>query len=129
MTFTAAEIAAMVATQDTWMQDSCQVGTYEFDVDLGGGPTAEYVYGNEIPCGVNTQLGTRALNRYYDSEGTYSLAEAVIRLPLGTAIGFADRIRVTKRLGTACANVDYDLMGTPSIGTTCITCNCRSAST
>ena len=128
MSFGATEIAALATTQEAWMQDSCKVGTLATTQDSGGGPIETYTYGSEIACGVNTHLG-RAARRFYDSDGTYLVADIEVRLPLVTAIAFTDRVRVTKRMGTAVTNVDYELMGVPEVGVSCIVIHGRAVST
>jgi len=127
LTFTAAEVAALATTQTAWMQDACKIGTYTASEDSAGGPTATYPLGSEIACGVNTNSGRQG--RFQDSDGVYLLSEAIIRLPLGTVIGFADHITVTKRFGVACTNTEYYLMGVPAIGATCVTASCRAVRT
>jgi len=130
MTFSAPEVTALATTQTAWMQDACKIGVYSSGVDSAGGPTSTYTLGSEIACGVDASSGTRAQNRYYDSDGTYMYVEAVIRLPLGTVVGFADHLTVTKRFGVAVTSpVEYYFMGVPAIGATCITCNCRAVRT
>jgi hypothetical protein len=111
------------------MQDACTIGALTQGVDSAGGPTSTYTYGSEIACGVNTHPGRGAQGRFYDSDGTYWVADAEIRLPLGTAIAFSSRVRVTKRMGTAVTNVDYDLLRVPAVGVSCIVLYCRAVST
>jgi hypothetical protein len=69
------------------------------------------------------------MGRFYDSDGTYWNADAEIRLPLGTTIAFSSRVRLTKRMGTAVTNVDYDLLRVPEVGVSCIVLYCRAVST
>jgi hypothetical protein len=76
---------------------------------------------------VNTDASRQA--RFQDSDGVYLLSDAVIRIPLGTTVAFADHVTVTKRMGVAVTNVEYYLMGVPSVGVSCITCNCRAVNT
>jgi len=109
------------------MQDACKVGVYSSSVDSAGGPTSAYTLGSEIACGVDTSSKTQG--RFYDSDGTYYYADAVIRLPLSTTVGFADHLTVTKRMGTAVTNIEYSFIRTPAMGASCITCMCRKVST
>ena len=129
MTFSAAEVTALATTQNVWMQDACQIGALTQGVDSAGGPTSIYTYGAETACGVNTHPGRGAQGRFYDSDGTYWHADAEIRLPLGTTIAFSSRVRLTKRMGTAVTNVDYDLLRVPEVGVSCIVLYCRAVST
>jgi phage-related minor tail protein len=127
LTFSVAEVTALATTQTAWMQDACQIGVYTSGVDSAGGPTSTYTLGSEIACGVDT--ASRSQGRFYDSDGTYYYADAVIRLPLGTVITFADHVTVTKRMGVAVTNVEYSLMRVPAVGVSCITCMCRQVVT
>jgi hypothetical protein len=124
LTFSAAEVTDLAATQTAWMQDACKIGVYSAGVDYAGRPTPVYTLGAEIACGVNTTA--RAQGKLQSSDGAYYYSDAVIRLPLGTAIAFTDHITVTKRMAVACTNVEYSLMRAPAVGVSCITCMCRT---
>jgi len=125
--FSAAEVLALAATQNAWMQDSCQINSYASGVDADGGPTSVYTLYSEIACGVDT--GKTEKGYSHDSSGTDYRSDATIRLPLGTSIKFSDHIIVTKRMGVACTQVEYHLTRVPAVGVSCITCSCQKVTT
>jgi hypothetical protein len=95
--FTSEELTRMRATQDGAMQDVCRVGGYVADSDDAYGlPSSEYVYGDEVVCGLELVSPDEA-----QDAGEVPMIDARLRLPIGTEIDERDRIRVEQRYGEA----------------------------
>jgi hypothetical protein len=94
--FTATELTRMRDTQDGAMQDVCRVGAYTATDDGYNLPDVTYVYGPEVVCG----LDLLRPNEQHAS-GEVPVIDAILRLPLGTAIDERDRIRIEQRYNEA----------------------------
>lgn len=109
--FTPTELARMQGTQVSAMQDACIVLAYSATPDRYGNPQPTYTAGSEIVCGFDPTTDDEV-----QDSGQVVIADASIRLPLGTAIDSRDRIRVTKRFGVAVTPLDFEVIGMPQRG-------------
>lgn len=111
---TAPDLAMMQVTQQAHMMDTCRLLTF------GTGPVDEYgvtrplyTEGGDLACGFYFGSGRRA-------EATGSqvpLSDAVLRLPLGTAIKQTDRVRLIARFGIALTIPEnFEVVGQPMQG-------------
>jgi len=82
----------MRSTQDGAMQDVCRVGAYQAVDDAYNLPTPTYVYGIEVVCGLELMRPNEE-----HASGEVPVIDAVLRLPIGTAIDERDRIRIEER--------------------------------
>lgn len=94
--FTATELTRMQSTQDTAMQDRCQVGVYTAPTsDDYALPVAVYTYGSAIVCGVE-----HVNPQEEHASGEVPVIDARLRLPIGTSIDERNRIKITRRYGS-----------------------------
>ncbi len=95
-------------TQESAMMDSCQVLTFAAGSQNSKGeyPTPTYTAGTEIVCGFRPSG-----REVEDSNQTYKVTEAKIRLPASTVIVEKDRITITKRFGTAITPATFEVFG------------------
>ncbi len=101
------------------MLDTCQIG--QFTTPTAPDPSATYVYGSAITCGVNLHpRGEVAV------AGGVTVADAEIRLPYATEITGKDRIKVTHKFGEALGTAEvYAVLGEPKCGLLGLVCLCR----
>lgn len=114
---TAAELTALREAQADHMQDACHVGTRSTTQDGSGHPAASYSYGAELACGFRAATVTSGGldRRAHDAP---VITDVVFRLPHGTVVQAADRIKLTKRHGTAVTAVEYEVAAEPRVGAT-----------
>ena len=117
--FDAAELAGMRAAQESGMMDRGQVFTYAAGaLDDYGNPSAPtYTAGIVLACGLDNLAGRGSSSREVMAGTAVVMLDARLRLPIGTAIKSADRVRITSRFGEALAEtVTYDVIGDPMQG-------------
>ncbi len=107
-TFQAAELTRMQATQETAMQDTCQILTYaNSGADAYGIPTPSYTAGAALACGFEPLNPSEA-----HGTAEVPLLDGRFRLPVDTVIRSKDRIELTHRYGEALAASQlYELSG------------------
>ena len=106
---TAGELANLRATQDDTRPDTCQILTPSETTDgYGLRSVTSWVAGAALAC----KFIVGQTDEVQD-EGRVITARAKARLPIGTAVTSANRIRMTKRNGTAITSVDYEILGQP----------------
>jgi hypothetical protein len=111
--FTSDELAGMKAAQEDHMMDACQVGKRSITQSSSGHPVPEYQYGDDVACGY-ADKGSKIAER---SDGSPVFSDASLRLPLGTVIAVADRVKVTARFGVALDTaLEFDVAGEPARG-------------
>jgi hypothetical protein len=120
--FTAAELSQMRETQDDAMQDTCYVLAYSSTTDGYGNPTATYTAGSALICGVEMVRPDEQ-----QASGNVPRVDALIRLPLATALDPRDRIRVSKRYAETVTSVDYELVGPAKRGPSGLVVECVKA--
>lgn len=95
------------------MQDTCVIQTYWATFDTYGAPVITFTDGAPVGCGFDPTGGRK--NRRVDLTALH--VDATVRLPIGTAVSAKDRIKVTKRFGTALgAALVFDVQGSPQQG-------------
>ena len=122
--FQTAELTRMQDTQESAMQDKCQILRYASLDDSYGNPEASYTAWPEIVCGVK-----QLLPREIQQSGEVPVIDAVIRFPLGTKIDSRDRIRVSWRYDVEklpeLSRDEYDIVGPVREGPSGIRVDCR----
>lgn len=107
MVFTTAQIARMRETFDASLQDSCQLVTVPVTINSYGEETpGALVEGEEIACGVEMKPGTERHN----VDGTVTIYDAVIRLPITETPDVEQRIKVTRLYGETITPVYYEIV-------------------
>ena len=86
--FTTAELTALETDQEAHMMDICTIGAYHAVQDGYGIPTPTYTAGNPTICGLNENV-----RQEVQSRGEVVMVDAVLRLPVGTAVDSRDRNR------------------------------------
>lgn len=111
--FTPGELTRMRATQDGAMMDTCLILAYsEGAQDEYGKTRPTYTAGAATRCGFDGAKHDEAMD-----EAEVEVADGQLRLPLGTAVGHKDRIKITNRYGEALATPPiYDTIGEPAKG-------------
>ena len=116
------ERAALQAAATATMWDTCHIGTAtgtSWGASAGGNT---WTYGvSEVVCGVNP-----AKSREVMDNAQTTLTDCEIRLPFGTAVTSASRIKVTKRGGVSLAADEiYAVVGAPRVGPSAVVCACK----
>jgi hypothetical protein len=94
------------------MADVCSILTRGISTDGYGDEVETFSPGSAVICGFKATS-----KREVQEQGQIVMAEAELRLPIGTAVTSKDRVRLTYRLGTLLASpVDYEVIGHPYQG-------------
>lgn len=110
--FTADELAALETDQEAHMMDTCSIGVYHAVPDGYGIPTPTYQAGAAVICGLNENV-----RQEVQSRGEVVMVDAVLRLPVGTAVDSRDRITITHRFGVELTvKPVYNIIGAPRTG-------------
>jgi hypothetical protein len=104
------------------MQDRCVVLAYD--------STARDGHNKPVPTWVDAEEDTACRfkpdpGREVSNGSETVLADAIVRLPLGTSIGSQDRVRITKRFRRSITPLLYEVIGIPAPGATDILVNLR----
>lgn len=127
--FATDEIAALQDAQESFMQDSCQIGARTSTQDSLGELVDAFTYGQATPCGFKMDGGLQR-NEFRTVDGAVVYADAEARLPVGTTVSADDKVKITARFGvTLAAALVYEVMGEPLIGPSGIVCYLRAVST
>ena len=111
--FTGDELARMQATQTSAMFDTCVIQAYSAAQDAYGAMIASYTDGSEISVGFDPTGGREGKR----TDMTTLPIDATVRLPFGTSVNAKDRIKITKRFGTALSTaLVFDVVGFPQTG-------------
>lgn len=130
MTFSEDQLAAMRATHAQVMGDTCQVGTIGTTQNsIGELVMAAPAYGRELACGLQMLTPGAIGAEFRTGEGTFVRADAVLRLPYGTAVTTSDVVKVTKRHGEVITPLVYEVLGLPATGASGILCYLRQVTT
>ena len=111
--FTIAELAALETDQEAHMMDTCTIGVYHAVPDGYGIPTPTYqASDSSVICGLNENV-----RQEVQSRGEVVMVDAVLRLPVGTAVDSRDRITITHRFGSELTvKPVYNIIGNPRRG-------------
>lgn len=107
------ELARMREAQANAMADTCEIlepagGTDDFNLPLDDYPEG----GDPIACGYKPSS-----RREVQESGEVTMADAELRLPVGTSISRRARVKVTHRHGeTLSPPLLYDVIGVPARG-------------
>ena len=106
--FSAADLANMKSCQDDHMMDTCKLGTCTQTSDTHGQLVETFAYGADVICGLDMRPGSER----HGVDHTVLQYDATVRLPFASAPDAKDRIKVTKRHGTAlAADQVYNIVG------------------
>lgn len=96
--FSAADLANMQECQEDHMMDECKIQACVQTADTYGELVETWpVDGSAIDCGLDMRPGAER----HGTEKTILEYDATLRMPQGTVTSARDRIKVTKRYGTA----------------------------
>ena len=105
--FSSADLLGMRSTQDSHMMDSCKIQACVETSDPFGELVQTWpVDGSELACGLDQGPGIER----HGVDKVILEYDATIRLPIATAPGAKDRIKVTKRFGEA-SEIIYEIVG------------------
>jgi hypothetical protein len=105
--FDATILSRLRTTQESAMQDTCQIGAYDYVEDGYGNPTPQYTYGSALSCGFQ-----HVRPREVQGSGEVPVIDARVRLPIATTIDERDRVKITHRYGEALATAQvFDIVG------------------
>lgn len=107
MVFAANDLANMQAAQNGHMQDTCVIQTYSRTLDSYGSPVETYTDGPAIACGLEMTTG----RENHRADMTVERIDATVRLPIGTSLQSTDRIKATRRFGTAITAIEFEIVG------------------
>jgi hypothetical protein len=111
--FTPDELATMQGAQEAHMMDTCQIGAYSRTDGATYGQSVEaWTYGAALDCGLEQQAGSERRK----DDMTVEKWDAVLRLPIGTAINVKDKIKITARHGLPVTNLVYMVVSPPRVG-------------
>lgn len=107
------EITRMRSTQESSMVDTCEIIQRNAGTDGYNLPNRTYpASGSPSACGFKP--GSR---REVQEEGQVIVADAELRLPVGTAISHLDHVKITHRHGTALGTpLTFEVIGNPARG-------------
>ncbi len=107
--FSAIDLTNMRATQDNHMMDTCKFQAVVETIDSMRELVQTWpVDGAEVVCGLDMRSGIER----HQTDKTLLEYDATIRLPIASAPGHKDRIKVTKRFGEALgAALVYEIVG------------------
>ena len=111
--FSTDELARMQDTQESAMQDECQILSYaQAGKDGWNRPLSDYPISDTVSCGFDATANKEVM------DGTeVAITDARLRLPLGTALDNRDRILITHRFGSSLAEQPvYEIIGKPQRG-------------
>lgn len=93
--FTAGELGRMEDAQEAAMMDTCVRLMYsEGEEDEYGKLAVDFIEDVELDCGFDPSARPEAMDG-----AEVVMADAVMRLPMGTELDHRDRLRVTERFG------------------------------
>lgn len=110
--FTASELERFQATQESAMMDTCRVLVFTAGTSNAyGQPAITYVAGAAIVC------GWKPNTKEMMADTQVPTWDGRLRMPIATAVGNKDRIRLTHRYGVALSPTqDYEIVGNPERG-------------
>jgi hypothetical protein len=120
--FTTTELARLQSTQESAMQDTCDLLIYtQIGTDTHGLPVEDYLISTTSECGLDLRASKELVN------AEMHVYDARLRLPIDTVIGGIDRIRITHRFGVLLATpLEFDLLGETRRGPSGLVLNLRN---
>lgn len=110
MTVTPNELAQMQADWDDSLNDTCQIGTRTGTADTYGEMIESYSYATAVACGFEYTGGQESERE----QGTILPVDARVRFARATTITHRDRVKLTKRWGTALGMAQtFEVVGYP----------------
>jgi hypothetical protein len=119
--FTTAELNSLSDTQESAMQDTCNLITYSGSYNEFGELEQVWTTTSGIACGVKMVGGVEE----YRGQFIKLDIDAVIRLPIDTEITELDRVEVTKRFGVDVDDMLYEVVGFPKRGSSGLQVDCK----
>ena len=111
--FSAADLTNMRATQDAHMMDTCKLQACTQTLDSYRQAVETFVDGAAISCGLDMRPGSER----HTADKTVINYDATVRLPIASSPDTKDRVKVTKRHGTAlAAALVYNIIGPIQMG-------------
>jgi hypothetical protein len=107
--FSTTELERMQGAQTGAMQDTCIILQYV----AGSG---DYGYGQSYTTGATVVCGLNHKAREVMQDTQVVMTDAVLRLPIATAVDNLDRVKITKRFGVAVTPETYEILGAPERG-------------
>lgn len=122
--FSEQELAALQAHQTYHMMDTCTVDVYtDAGADAYGNPNPSWVAGTAVMCGLSMVKAAEGVEN-----ADAPLMDALLRLPIETAITSADRITITHRHGVELdAPETYLMISEPRRGPSGLVCQLKKA--
>jgi hypothetical protein len=105
--FTTDEMTRLQAANEESMMDTCVIMTHSTLLDSYGADSQVFTDG--LPTICNVDMTVVMENRKADM--TVEKIDATIRLPIGTVIKPADRVRITARYGIAVMPIELEVVG------------------
>jgi hypothetical protein len=113
---TDAERAALRATQEMYLPDTCRIVRRNLALDSYGEGRNEDVDGPEIPCGFEP-----GGSEYSGIDGLPVEVDGTLRLPIGQWLTEQDRVRVLRRAGVALSpELEFSIVPPVRLGPTAI---------
>lgn len=110
--FSTGELNSFQDTQESLLQDTCNIYTYASTQNSYGEPTVTYTVASGIPCGLNMTNGIET----YRGSVIKTETDAVIRLPMNTNISVLDKVEITKRFGVTITGLMFEVSEQPRRG-------------
>jgi len=107
------ELSQMQSDFDGLYNDTCQIGTPTEAADSAGEMIRSYTYASAISCGIEMTGGKERAR----ADGTRTVIDATLRVPVDTTITVEYRVYVTKRHGsTLDTAITFEVVGYPQQG-------------
>jgi hypothetical protein len=117
---TIGDIVRLKAEAQGMFRDKCKVGVATF-ADTHDPTALTWTYGTEISCGFDAMPSSETVD---GAEAT--ITDAVVRVPVGTAVNADDRIKVTTRNFSALTTAEvYAVVGAPRVGIAATVCKVK----
>jgi len=111
--FSTADLTNMRTTQDAHMMDTCILQTCTQTADSFRQLVETFADGAAISCGLDMRPGSER----HTADKTVINYDATVRLPIASSPTTKDRVKVTKRHGTALgAALIYNIVGPIQMG-------------
>lgn len=122
-TLSTVELTQMRADQAAHFNDTCVIQTLSTARDSTGAIINSYSDGSAIACGFEPAGGSEGRT----DEKTGVTTDAIVRVPIGTAVTAKDRIKITKRHGTSITALVFGVASEPQRGPSCLVIGLRGS--
>lgn len=118
------EMTEMRADQAGHYNDTCKILVWSAGTAESYGATPDvYTAGSAMACGVEMTGGKEQTR----ADGTLTVIDAVVRMPLATIVTVKDRIQITKRHGVTLATaLTFSVVGQPKWGPSALVIDLQS---